>query len=162
MTTHSTIAVDALVRQMESAFAGPDWHSVLRNLGSCTADDWDWTPPGGRRTIRDIVRHIAVCKLMWQDQLFGDRRMDWDDAETIADRPVAGEPDEVIDWLNETHAALRDSVALLVDDALATPRDGYWDRPRELGWSITIMIEHDLYHAGEINLIRALHQGNDG
>ena len=27
--------------------------------------------------------------------------------------------------------------------------------------TIEVMIEHDLYHAGEINHIRDLHQGND-
>ena len=33
---------------------------------------------------------------------------------------------------------------------------------KESRWIIAVMIEHDLYHAGEINHIRALRQGNDG
>jgi hypothetical protein len=31
----------------------------------------------------------------------------------------------------------------------------------ETRWFIVTMIEHNLYHAGEINHIRALSQGND-
>jgi hypothetical protein len=29
-------------------------------------------------------------------------------------------------------------------------------------WFIGVMIQHYAYHAGEINHIRALHQGDDG
>lgn len=92
MTSRATPAVDALVHQMESAFAGEDWHSVLRNLGSCAPDDWDWTPPGGRRTIRDIVKHIGGCKLRWQNQRFGDRRLRWPDVEAVFEQAAAGGP----------------------------------------------------------------------
>ena len=31
----------------------------------------------------------------------------------------------------------------------------------ETRWLISAMIEHDLYHSGEINHVRALLQGND-
>jgi hypothetical protein len=36
-----------------------------------------------------------------------------------------------------------------------------WDELKETRWIITMIIQHDLYHAGEINHIRALHQHND-
>ena len=161
MSTLATPAVDALVFQMESAFAGEYWHSVLLNLGSCTADDWDWTPPGGRRTIRDIVKHIGVCKLRWHNQLFGDRSLTWEDFELVAEQEAAGPPDRVTAWLQEVHANLQSSVARLMDDELPGEREGYWSEPKPLQVTIVIMIQHDLYHAGEINHIRALHQGND-
>jgi len=32
---------------------------------------------------------------------------------------------------------------------------------KETRWLIGVMIEHDLYHAGEINHLRALRHGND-
>jgi hypothetical protein len=52
-------------------------------------------------------------------------------------------------------------VAALTDDELYRVRPGYWAEPKPLLDTIVVMIEHDLYHAGEINHIRALHQGND-
>jgi hypothetical protein len=36
-----------------------------------------------------------------------------------------------------------------------------WGEQKETRWIITAMIQHDLYHAGEINHLRALIQGTD-
>ena len=70
--------------------------------------------------------------------------------------------DEVVAWLTEGHHRLRNSVAALEDDAeLLELRPSYWGEPRAIRWQINTMIQHDLYHAGEINHIRALHQEND-
>ena len=41
------------------------------------------------------------------------------------------------------------------------PRTGPWGTQHETRWLIKTMIEHDIYHAGEINHLRALAQGND-
>ena len=54
------------------------------------------------------------------------------------------------------------NIAALKDDAeLTRQRGAPWGDVRETRWLITTMIEHDLYHAGEINHLRALRQGND-
>jgi len=45
---------------------------------------------------------------------------------------------------------------------LSRPRLTSRDEMKETRWIIAVMIEHDLYHAGEINHIRALRQRNDG
>jgi len=36
-----------------------------------------------------------------------------------------------------------------------------WDELKETRWIINMIIQHDLYHAGEINHLRVLHQQND-
>lgn len=36
-----------------------------------------------------------------------------------------------------------------------------WGEPKETRWIVTVMIQHDLYHSGEINHIRALHDRDD-
>ena len=41
------------------------------------------------------------------------------------------------------------------------PRDVRREAPEKMRWIISVMIEHDVYHAGEINHLRALMQGND-
>jgi hypothetical protein len=53
-------------------------------------------------------------------------------------------------------------VAALEDDAeLLLSRPSYWGEERAIRWQVNTMVQHDLYHAGEINHIRALHQEND-
>jgi hypothetical protein len=52
-------------------------------------------------------------------------------------------------------------VAALTDDQLLEPRKTHWGGAAETRWIISVMIEHDVYHAGEINHLRAQRQGND-
>ena len=64
--------------------------------------------------------------------------------------------------LQEGQRVLRDSFAALVDDnELTRLRRANWGQEYETRWLITVVIQHDLYHGGEINHIRALSQGND-
>lgn len=59
----SRAAVDQLLYLMDMAFdTEGQWHSLLGNLRSVTADDWLWTPPDGARTIRLLAAHVAACK----------------------------------------------------------------------------------------------------
>ena len=160
-------AIDQVEFMMDSAFEGdptrPDqsWHAVLVNLGSLTQDDWDWIPPGGKRTVRRLLLELGSCKYVCDNQAFGDGSMSWDVPGSIPAVDFTNR-DEIVVWLREGHRRLRDSVAALDDDAqLLEPRPSYWGEPREIRWQINTMIQHDLYHAGEINHIRALHQQND-
>ena len=159
--TATTTATAALARFADSAFDGQHWHAVMRNLNTCAADDWDWRPSEGERTIREIVRHIGKCKLMFANQLFGDGTLAWDDPEVNGEGRSDGSVEEAVAWLRETHAAFRDGIAGCPDEDLATTPSGYWGKPTELQWSIEVMIQHEVYHAGEINHIRAMRQGDD-
>jgi hypothetical protein len=66
-----------------------------------------------------------------------------------------------IEWLQHGHAQLRASVAALTDDELSKPRPVHMGGTLETRMIISIMIEHDVYHAGEINHLRSLMQGTD-
>jgi hypothetical protein len=95
------------------------------------------------------------------NQAFGDGSMSWDVPGSIPAVNITSR-DEIVDWLRESQHRLRDHVAALEDDGqLLLPRPSYWGEEREIRWQINTMIQHDLYHAGEINHIRALHQEND-
>jgi hypothetical protein len=140
----TTQAIEQYLYLLDDAFAGPDWHSVLSNLNTVAPEDWDWVPPGGERSIRAILRHLGRVKMMACDQAFGGATLTWDDPRLDGDEATVGIP-SAIAWLSMGHERLRGGVAALADDA-------------EL---LVTMIQHDLYHAGEINHLRALHQGND-
>src|SRR5690349_13119391 len=78
--------------------------------------------------------------------------------ETLHSEPAR---DAVIGWLREGHNRFRTNLAALDDRELPTERRRPEGGTKETRWIIGVMIEHDLYHAGEINHIRALMLGND-
>jgi hypothetical protein len=159
--------IEHLLFLMDNAFEGvgeartDGYHSLLTNLGSVAEDDWQWVPPYGKRSIAAIVGHVGWAKYMYDNHSFGDATMTF---ETMPDAGQVGRtPDmaEMIDWLKKGHRRLRRHVAGLTDDRLLEPSRTNWGEMKDIRWIIATMIEHDLYHAGEINHIRALHQQND-
>lgn len=154
------VRVSELVDLLDEAFQGTRWHSLLSNRESVTPADWLWVAPGGRRSIRDIVAHVGGRKFMYHNQAFGDGRYTWDDPPVAGGDALATVSSSVA-WLREGHQRLRLSIAALGDDELPRLRPHHSGTPRETRWIIATMIQHNLYHAGEINYIRALRQQND-
>ena len=150
---------------LDEAFGGDDWHSLLRNLAALSVDDWLWLPPNGARPIAEMVAHVGACKYMYENHAFGDASLRWDDP--LVDqkrlRQASTESiDELMGWLREAQRVVRSSVASLADDGeLVRARRTNWGALAETRWIVKSTIEHDLYHAGEINRMRALRQGND-
>ena len=67
-----------------------------------------------------------------------------------------------IQFLRESQERLRTSIAALGEDSeLLKPRKTNWGEMKETRWIIAQLIEHDHYHAGEINHIRSLRSGDD-
>jgi uncharacterized damage-inducible protein DinB len=156
----TTAAVSELLYLLDAAFEGPDWHAVLVNIRDLRPDDWRWLPPGGERAILDIVQHVGSCKLMYENHAFGDARLRWDDP--LVDGGAALEtPATAVAWLRQAQGRLRRSVAALDDAELSRPRLTNWGELKETRWIIATMIQHDLYHAGEINHMRSLARQTD-
>ncbi len=153
-------AVSQLLYLLDHAFDGTDWHSLLGNLRSVKPADWLWVPPDGQRSIRDIVRHVGGCKFMYHNHAFGDEQYTWEDP-VIDGGEALATISSAIAWLREGQALLRQSIAALDDAELLRLRSAPSGAQKETRWLITIVIEHDLYHAGELNHIRALHQKDD-
>jgi hypothetical protein len=154
--------IEQMLYMMDEAFHGKAWHSVLTNLSSVEPDQWTWAPPGGRRTILSLVRELGECKHVYASHAFADGSKVWSSpgsVPTLADNVAPG---EAIAWLREAHEYFRSCVDALADDSeLLRPRKANWGKEYETRWLIKTMIEHDIYHAGEINHIRALAQKND-
>jgi hypothetical protein len=145
---------------MDEAFDGSDEHSLLKNLGSLHDKDWEARPPGGQRKVWHIVQHVGECKFMYADYAFGEGKLTWEtvDAATGFERSPAA----MIGWLRRGHDLLRSYVAALDDDSeLTAMRRANWGQEYETRWLVKVMIEHDLYHGGEINHIRSVLQGTD-
>jgi len=167
------VAVEQFLYMMDEAFEKHGEHSLLRSLGSLRQDDWLSVPLGGHRFPRQIIGHVGACKYVYDNQAFGDGLMTWADRagglgcsiEALQSGPDLTEREPampaVIEWLGVGHRLLREHVAALDDADLLRPRRRPEGGMKETRWLIGVMIEHDLYHAGEINHLRALRHGND-
>jgi len=158
--------VQLLLEILSSAFQRPipenwsdGWHSLLSNLRGVRDGDLDWVPPDGNRSIRHLAGHCGVCLLVYSGFGFGSGLTEWP---RKFPPEVTGSKDKLVSWLVECHTTLSDALAACTDEQLDELRET-WDvgdfRPRR--WFVTTMIDHLLYHAGEINHIRALGQKND-
>lgn len=159
----SRIAIDTLVWLIEDAFEGDPVHSLLANLHNLHDGDWTALPSGARRTIAGIVEHVAWCKWMYEDYAFGPATMRGDRPPLVPPGGArARPPHELLPWLQEGHQRWLAAVRALPDDAeLDRHRLTNWGERLPTRTIIRIMIAHDIYHAGEINHLRALLQNTD-
>jgi uncharacterized damage-inducible protein DinB len=155
--------VDTLCWLIEEAFVGDLSQSIMGNLADIREDDWTALPPDGGRSIADILEHIGWGKWMYEDYAFGTASLCGDQPPLIPPGGANSRPhDELMTWLKEGHTKWLASVqALQGDSELERNRLTNWGEWMKTRTIIRIMIGHDYYHAGEINHLRSLLQGND-
>ena len=147
---------------LDAAFEGERGQSLIANLASLKDEDWLWLPEGGGRSIFDIVGHVGESKYVYNNWAFGDASMRWDQPGTVPTADPEAPREATRDWLREGQRQFRESIVGLADDGeLLVQRRANWGQDYETRWLINTMVQHDVYHAGEINHIRALRQGND-
>lgn len=156
--------VRQLAYLLQQAFDGDRQHSFLSNLSAVPPSDWRRAPPGGTRTVADIVGHVGWCYFMYWNYAFGDCQLKGNSplVEPACLRDFCpGNVPSVLAWLRGGHRRFQSAVSQLDDSELVAPRMTNWGEPAETRWIISEIIEHDLYHAGEINHLRAVLQGDD-
>jgi uncharacterized damage-inducible protein DinB len=163
----SRAAIDELLYLLDEAMHGPgivesnESQALIPNLATVDEATWRKVPAGGSRSIESIVLHVGACKVMYADYAFGPGTLFWDQpaVQPWADgqAPMA----ETIEWLERVHRALVEHIAALDDSELRSPRLTNWGEQRETRWIVSTLLQHDLYHAGEINHIRSLFSGDD-
>lgn len=149
--------VDVLLAQLDQAYDRRSWHgtNLKGSIRGLTHSEAAWRPAPGRHNIHEIVVHAAYWKYAVRRRLAGEKRgsfplrgSNWF-ARPEADAAVWRDDLRLLD---RAHRALRDVVAGMdpqrLDSAL-TPAV----TPLTL---ITGIIAHDLYHAGQIQLLKRL------
>ncbi|HAL46229.1 MAG: DinB family protein [SAR202 cluster bacterium] len=154
--------IDILARLMERAFAGNE-HALLDNLATVREESWNALPMGAKRSIREITLHVGMFKFMYANHGFKGADMDYSDPPANPGPERLATLQAATQWLGEAHSYLTACIAELQDDReLKAPRKAHWGDQVSTYHLIVTMIEHDLYHAGEINRTRALLQDDDG
>jgi len=151
-----------LVRLSERSFEGDPHQSLIANLRRLRRIDWNTPPPGGRRTIGDILEHVGWAKWMYADYAFGSASLPGDKPPMIPKGGASVRPtEELMIWIKEGHQKWISAVESLQDDELDVLRLTNWGERLSARHLIENLICHDLYHAGEVNHVRAILQNDD-
>ncbi len=159
--------VSILVYLMGEAFEGAgikesnESQSLMVNLASVDEKSWRVRLPRSLRTIESIALHVGSCKVMYRDHAFGSRTLTWSTSETQpwadGEAPLA----DTMEWLRQVHERLMVDVRSLTAQDLTQSRFANWGELRETRWLLSMLLQHDVYHAGEINHLRSLIAGED-
>jgi uncharacterized damage-inducible protein DinB len=160
--------IDAYLHLLDEAFRGrgieasDESQALLPNLATVPDDAFLALPGGAVRSIASIGLHVGACKIMYTDYAFGSASLRFATPEVEPWPEDAISHAELVPWLETCQAGLVDAVAALRDDEeLDRLRMTNWGEERPTRWIIASMITHDAYHAGEINHVRSLLDGDD-
>lgn len=164
----SRAGIEALLYLLDEAFRGRgieesnESQALLANLATVPDDAWRALPDHAVRSIESIAVHVGACKVMYDDYAFGAGTLEWGTPEVEPWAEGLAPRDEVMPWLEDAHTRFVEHVGDLSDDVeLDRPRRANWGEDLETRWLISALITHDAYHAGEINHIRSLLDGDD-
>lgn len=146
-----------LLAILDQAYDRPSWHGVnLRgSIRLVTRPQREWRPAAGRHNIAEIVVHAAYWKYAAWRRLTGEPRGSFPlkGSNWFRRSPDADEWRSDVALLDRMHRALRAAVAAL------PPRDLH-RTPAGMKVSnvalLTGIAAHDLYHAGQIQLLKKL------
>jgi len=144
--------------QFQRAFNGEAWHgpSVLKILDGVTAQQAAAHPIPGAHSIWELTLHIAAWENACRRRLEGDpaQLSDEEDWPTIED---TGEEawHATQQHLRDNHQALLDAIAALDESNLDRPIIEDAETPFSSVY-VTLhgAVQHDLYHAGQIAILK--------
>lgn len=157
----SEIAV--LLAIIDQAFDHKSWHGTnLRgSIRGLTAAEVAWRPAGQRHNIWEIVVHAAYWKYVVRRRFRPEARGSFPfKGSNWFTRPMDGEATDSL-WkadvkvLVDLHKSLREEIARLSSSVLLNKPDGSKVTNLEI---LSGIAAHDLYHAGQIQLLKRLRQ----
>lgn len=147
--------VQRIVEELRQAFEGPAWHgpAVRALLADVSAEKATAKPLASSHSIWEIALHIATWEDIVRRRLAGEVIVEVPDDQ---DWPSVRHPNaeawqQTLRHLEQTNRALREAIAELDDARLEDPVPG---KNHSVYVMLHGIIQHDLYHAGQIALLR--------
>jgi hypothetical protein len=154
-----------LLHLIDEAYNRKSWHGTslrgsLRGLGAGQAG---WRQPGGRHSIADNIVHCAYWKYAVRRRLRGEKRgtfaLKGSNWFALVEPLTEAAWREYVALLDNQHAELRAAIAKL-------PAAQLGEAPTGSKVSIVGLVRgvalHDIYHAGQIQLIKAVQKRTPG
>ena len=160
----SDAQVTLLLRMLDEGFNKSAWHgpNLRGSIRRVDAAQAGWRPGAERKSIADHTVHATYWKYAARRRLTGEKRGSF---------PLKGsnwfkleQPLSPATWksyvklADETHKGLRAVVCELSDRDLTRVTKGAKIDIQRLLYGIAL---HDVYHAGQIQLLKRLHAGRD-
>jgi uncharacterized damage-inducible protein DinB len=148
--------LELLLANLDGAYLKNGWHgtTLLNATRGLSAEDVSWRPGKGRHNIWELTAHAAYWKYVARRRLGGAKRgsfplkgSNWIPAPAKIDDASWK---QLIELLDEEHRLLREVIASL-DDAVL--------RDRKKLRMIYGVAAHDVYHTGQIQLVKRLRKG---
>jgi len=155
-------ALEVLLALVDEAYDHAAWHgpNLRGSLRGLSPREASWRPAPRRHNVWELVVHAAYWKCVARRRLTGVKRGSFPRrGSNWFPCPLAGRAwrDDVA-LLDEQHRLLRETIAALSPSRLSrNVSGGHGDR--SAARLIAGIAAHDVYHAGQIGLIRALHAG---
>jgi hypothetical protein len=155
------VEIALLLRILEEAYSRRSWHGTnLRgSLRGLTAGQAAWRPATGRHNIRELALHAAYWKYAVRRRLTASERgsfpiegSNWFERGVPDDREWKSE----LKLLGDEHKKLIEAVSALSDSDLLLRPEGSRNDNATVIYGVAA---HDLYHAGQIQLIKRLMPG---
>ncbi|HEY1467468.1 MAG TPA: DinB family protein [Candidatus Acidoferrum sp.] len=147
-------ASDLLLALLDEAYSKKTWHgpNLRQSLKGVSAKQAAWRPGGGRHNIWELVLHAAYWKYVVRRKLEGGKRGSFVlKGSNFFTRPENGNTTEAA-WrtdraiLEAEHRALEKTIRQLLKTSQSTKRLAM----------IYGVAFHDVYHAGQVRLLRRL------
>lgn len=160
-------AVTVLLVTLDRAYDHKSWHgtNLKGSLRGMPASLAAWRPAPGRHNAWEYAVHAAYWKYVVRRKITGEPRGSFPlGGSNFFPRPEPGAATEAA-WkrdralLEEQHRLLRDAVAGLTGGTLAREVEG---SEHDLVALIAGAAAHDLYHAGQIQLLKRLAKAGAG
>ena len=158
-TAHRPDSIQTLLALIAQSYDAKAWHGTnLRgSIRGLTARQAAWRPSPGRHNIWEIVVHCAYWKYIVRRRILGEKKGSFPLKGSNWFRRDAGLSEQLwradIALLESTHTSMCNAIALLKPLALsAKPRGSKIDNLA----IIMGIASHDLYHAGQIQLLKRL------
>jgi uncharacterized damage-inducible protein DinB len=157
-------SIELLLALIDQAYDHESWHgpNLRGSIRRVDADIAARRPAEGRHCIWDIVMHAAYWKYTIRRRLLGEKRgsfprkgSNWFDAPAPLTQAAW---EEAVALLDQTHRTMRDAVAALPPAELNVVPAGSKTSNFAL---ISGIAAHDIYHAGQIQLVKRLVGGAD-
>ncbi|MGH9373574.1 MAG: DinB family protein [Vicinamibacterales bacterium] len=158
--------IDRIIDALDREHSGDAWHGspLTQILADIDHEQASARPFQGVHTIWELVLHVTA----WKNEVR--RRVDGGAAGLPAegDWPTPAAPGqetwrEALDALDDSHGTLVAAITRLPDSRILAPTNDQRDRETGHGVSYYVMlhgiVQHDVYHSGQIALLRKAIQG---
>ncbi|MFX1533127.1 MAG: DinB family protein [Promethearchaeota archaeon] len=161
--------IQTLLSELEEGY-----QSLRETLSKISTEEAQWKPTARARTLQTIkqwnskgdkwvsshdpistieylVTHLSHCKIMYDDYAFRKGTLTWG----VLESPAWPKSNE---YLDKAQTRLVESLSKLEDDQLEELVLTNWGEHWSIKKIIFTMINHDVYHHGQICIVRNLYQ----